>query len=186
MTASLFTTGPAASANDGAKVSTVDINGNQLSNCLDSDNDGIANHLDLDSDGDGCYDSFEAGVIGATNDGSPADSLAIVTTDTTGVGANGFANVLETTTEGVYDGTYTYDIATNADNNQCEDNDMDGVSDYTDIDDDNDGILDSLECQNTKITALSGLFVNGTSYTCLLYTSPSPRDRTRSRMPSSA
>ena len=25
-----------------------------------------------------------------------------------------------------------------------------------------------------------------TSYTCLLYTSPSPRDRTRSRMPSSA
>ena len=26
----------------------------------------------------------------------------------------------------------------------------------------------------------------GTSYSCLLYTSPSPRDRTRSRMPSSA
>ena len=29
-------------------------------------------------------------------------------------------------------------------------------------------------------------FVGGRSYTCLLYTSPSPRDRTRSRMPSSA
>ena len=27
---------------------------------------------------------------------------------------------------------------------------------------------------------------NGDSYVCLLYTSPSPRDRTRSRMPSSA
>ena len=27
---------------------------------------------------------------------------------------------------------------------------------------------------------------NGVDYTCLLYTSPSPRDRTRSRMPSSA
>ena len=27
---------------------------------------------------------------------------------------------------------------------------------------------------------------DGTAYTCLLYTSPSPRDRTRSRMPSSA
>ena len=27
---------------------------------------------------------------------------------------------------------------------------------------------------------------NHTGYTCLLYTSPSPRDRTRSRMPSSA
>ena len=28
--------------------------------------------------------------------------------------------------------------------------------------------------------------VNGTLYTCLLYTSPSPRDRQKSRMPSSA
>ena len=28
--------------------------------------------------------------------------------------------------------------------------------------------------------------INGVPYTCLLYTSPSPRDRTRSRMPSSA
>ena len=27
---------------------------------------------------------------------------------------------------------------------------------------------------------------HGTNYSCLLYTSPSPRDRTRSRMPSSA
>ena len=31
-----------------------------------------------------------------------------------------------------------------------------------------------------------GPFIYGFSYTCLLYTSPSPRDRTRSRMPSSA
>ena len=30
------------------------------------------------------------------------------------------------------------------------------------------------------------LHVNGAVYSCLLYTSPSPRDRTRSRMPSSA
>ena len=28
--------------------------------------------------------------------------------------------------------------------------------------------------------------IDGISYYCLLYTSPSPRDRTRSRMPSSA
>ena len=32
------------------------------------------------------------------------------------------------------------------------------------------------------LSALSGVIV----FTCLLYTSPSPRDRTRSRMPSSA
>ena len=34
--------------------------------------------------------------------------------------------------------------------------------------------------------AASTLLAVGDSYTCLLYTSPSPRDRTRSRMPSSA
>ena len=35
--------------------------------------------------------------------------------------------------------------------------------------------------------SLTAFFENyGTAYTCLLYTSPSPRDRTRSRMPSSA
>ena len=31
-----------------------------------------------------------------------------------------------------------------------------------------------------------GLLLDGCWMTCLLYTSPSPRDRTRSRMPSSA
>ena len=31
-----------------------------------------------------------------------------------------------------------------------------------------------------------GFEFRGNVYTCLLYTSPSPRDRTRSRMPSSA
>ena len=31
-----------------------------------------------------------------------------------------------------------------------------------------------------------GVLVSAMSYRCLLYTSPSPRDRTRSRMPSSA
>ena len=36
-------------------------------------------------------------------------------------------------------------------------------------------------------TETSGLFkINTDAMTCLLYTSPSPRDRTRSRMPSSA
>ena len=107
----------------------------------DTDKDGIANHLDLDSDRDGCYDSFEAGVIGATADGSATDSL------TAGpFGANGFADVLETSEDGVYTGTYDYSIAINSLQNQCLDNDMDGVPDYADLDDDNDGILDSLEC----------------------------------------
>ena len=33
---------------------------------------------------------------------------------------------------------------------------------------------------------LNGEIINADSMHCLLYTSPSPRDRTRSRMPSSA
>ena len=36
---------------------------------------------------------------------------------------------------------------------------------------------------STEVPKLNYIFI---SYTCLLYTSPSPRDRTRSRMPSSA
>ena len=35
-------------------------------------------------------------------------------------------------------------------------------------------------------TFLNYRVINRSHYTCLLYTSPSPRDRTRSRMPSSA
>ena len=44
---------------------------------------------------------------------------------------------------------------------------------------------DNLNTLSEKLSILSAkLLLNATS--CLLYTSPSPRDRTRSRMPSSA
>ena len=39
---------------------------------------------------------------------------------------------------------------------------------------------------NFGFLASLGLMILAFSWTCLLYTSPSPRDRTRSRMPSSA
>ena len=45
------------------------------------------------------------------------------------------------------------------------------------------------ECDRPKITettSLGAAYLAGLSSGCLLYTSPSPRDRTRSRMPSSA
>ena len=44
-------------------------------------------------------------------------------------------------------------------------------------------MYDKSELNGTELRALSGCFLYST---CLLYTSPSPRDRTRSRMPSSA
>ena len=41
--------------------------------------------------------------------------------------------------------------------------------------------------ERTKATYLVSMIAEGmVGYSCLLYTSPSPRDRTRSRMPSSA
>ena len=49
----------------------------------------------------------------------------------------------------------------------------------------------SIKCQKAGIQPIIGLDIDyisilGYSKSCLLYTSPSPRDRTRSRMPSSA
>ena len=51
------------------------------------------------------------------------------------------------------------------------------------------GIGDKVRYQNNIYDVLVNYIVGETDrhgYTCLLYTSPSPRDRTRSRMPSSA
>ncbi len=89
----------------------------------DTDSDGIPNNFDLDSDGDGCFDILEADVTGVTADGSFTDSLVIASGFTTGVGANGFANALETSNESdVYDGTYTYDKAIDDQEKACINN----------------------------------------------------------------
>ena len=55
------------------------------------------------------------------------------------------------------------------------------------------GAIVVLDIRSNEVVSLVSLpdydpnnFVDGISRTCLLYTSPSPRDRTRSRMPSSA
>ena len=78
LSASLYSTASSASFNDGAKVLSVDLNGNPL--CLDTDNDGIPNSKDIDSDGDGCNDVLEIGGIDANNDGQ---------LDGTGIGNQG-------------------------------------------------------------------------------------------------
>ena len=62
------------------------------------------------------------------------------------------------------------------------DTDMDGILDHLDIDSDNDGITDNIEAQTT----VGFIAPSGVGGTCLLYTSPSPRDQRGSRMPSSA
>jgi len=121
------------------------INGG-ICNILDTDMDGIVNSLDLDSDGDGCFDAYESGVTGATNDGSTTDSL--IATNNVQVGLNGLANSIETndrdTATTTYNSTYTT-LALADFLNACADSDMDGINDLVDIDDDNDGIRDSQE-----------------------------------------
>jgi len=114
---------------------------------LDSDTDGIPNRLDLDSDGDGCPDAVEAGVTALPSSGVLTSAKYSTSVIPAPYGNNGFANGLETTSEsGVYTGTYTYNFATNASFNGCTDTDGDGVPDVLDLDDDNDGVLDIVEC----------------------------------------
>ena len=137
----------------------------------DSDGDGVRNQIDLDDDNDGILDVDEGGLD-----------------------ANG---------DGFQDAG-------------ARDSDGDGTPDAIDLDSDNDGITDLTEAQaNLAPLAQLDLIANGAidlsfpvgsngvpdiietapdsgslvfslADTCLLYTSPSPRDATLSRMPSSA
>jgi gliding motility-associated-like protein len=134
----------------------------------DFDNDGRPNSLDLDSDGDGCPDAVEAGTTAISTSGV-SNATKLSTSVIPGpYDANGFANGLETSTEsGAYKGTYTYDYAINASVNACKDTDGDGVADMFDLDDDNDGVLDTSE-QSSCVTSginLNTLTFNGSAIT---------------------
>lgn len=106
--------------------------------CLaDTDGDGIPNHLDLDSDGDGCSDAFEGGAT--TN-----NTISVIAGP---YGANGLANSLESAVDnGIINYTSTYyKYALLLNQNLCLDTDNDGIPNPIDIDDDNDGVLDTDE-----------------------------------------
>lgn len=107
-------------------------------NCtsVDSDNDGIPNHLDLDSDNDGCSDASEAGVIsymsshgGTYSSGTlnnPSNTVSSHATVGSNVpsdyGNNGFYTNIESndTQSAVYsNGTYTYSKAVDPALSEC-------------------------------------------------------------------
>ncbi|WP_239793977.1 beta strand repeat-containing protein, partial [Tenacibaculum finnmarkense] len=116
---------------------------------LDTDNDGIPNHLDLDSDGDGCSDAYEAG---ATTDTTADYQFPDVDTNN-----DGLVDAVDAGSDGAVDYTSTYAQTTDGtsscpvlctDPNKYGDTcdfDGDGVLNKDDLDDDNDGILDTDE-----------------------------------------
>ena len=179
-------------------------------NGIDSDNDGIMDHLDLDSDNDGIADNIEAQAT--------AGYIVPVADDAATYLANDGLNSAYVETNGIAQiNTDGDDFPDRLDLDSDDDGEFDiAESGLGNNDTDNDGRTDAavgdngLDNSATHETAddysdVSGLSHDGSTFqladsdddtaadgsdavptTCLLYTSPSPRDRTRSRMPSSA
>ncbi|AWW29964.1 hypothetical protein DN752_07410 [Echinicola strongylocentroti] len=108
---------------------------------IDTDIDGIPNHLDLDSDGDSCPDAFEAGATGVNTPNFKFVSQAGTATDTN---SDGLADVVDANLNSIPDYVSKYNPIA-LDNSTCSDSDGDGIVDSIDLDDDNDGILDADE-----------------------------------------
>ncbi|WP_282133667.1 Ig-like domain-containing protein [Cellulophaga baltica] len=129
--------------------------GNEGLMVIDTDLDGIPDYLDLDSDNDTLTDRREAGFVAATNNlDSDGDGLLngyddvdtpgtlFDTNDDQDNGAIDLPNIAKTTTPEVDYREVGID-----------DNDLDGIADSIDLDDDNDGILDTLETSGTDPSA---------------------------------
>lgn len=112
----------------------------------DNDGDGIPNRLDLDSDGDGCPDVIEGGA----NFQSGATYITGNRLNTT-VNTVGIPGVPVGTTDYTQTAGQTVGQSQDANKNDCLDTDADGVPNWIDLDDDNDGILDLVECPNNYL-----------------------------------
>lgn len=108
---------------------------NGITTGIDTDNDGIPNHLDVDSDNDGIFDLVEAGHNGidANNDGILDNAIVA------NVGSNGLLNSLETAAD-------TKILALNY---TIFDTDADDIFNFLELDSDNDECFDVIEASFT-------------------------------------
>jgi hypothetical protein len=75
--------------NNLAQAQSINVSGFTVAaTCIDTDNDGIPDHLDLDSDNDGCNDVHEAGFTDAGIDGILGDGPTVVNSDGLVIGTN--------------------------------------------------------------------------------------------------
>ena len=133
-----------------------------LGGCVvnDTDNDGTPDYLDLDSDNDGCLDAIEGGANITTSQLATASGTVTAGIGSTAsnqnlgnsIDANGVPNVVT--------GGQTIGQSQSFAKNDCLDSDGDSIPDWDDVDDDNDGILDTAECSNT-ITDLANAYTGG-------------------------
>ncbi|WP_461130462.1 beta strand repeat-containing protein, partial [Spirosoma aerophilum] len=119
----------------------------------DTDGDGIPNSLDKDSDGDGCPDAVEGAaaftISGGQVNGTTGQLTGAVSTSAATYGVPVIAGAGQ-----------TIGISQLSAINGCTDTDGDAVPDLDDLDDDNDGILDTVECVPTNL-AINGDFASG-------------------------
>ncbi|MGB7393860.1 MAG: gliding motility-associated C-terminal domain-containing protein [Pricia sp.] len=114
---------PASNVSAGASLDFVELYAASITDCLDSDNDGIPDSLDLDSDNDGIYDTVEAGHGAAHTNGILNGT----------VGADGIPDSVQD------------DPNREMVNYAPLDSDGDDIIDVQEIDSDNDGCFDVTE-----------------------------------------
>ena len=140
---------------------------------VDNDNDGVPDGEDPDDDNNGvpdevqetlCFTGEEQSVWDHDNDG-------VLDWADDDWDADGIVNTLELNSATPFISPW--------------DHDNDGLRDDVDLDDDSDGMLDKDEIMLWP-SRFDQPSTNPWDHDCLLYTSPSPRDATLSRMPSSA
>ena len=157
LTFSIAGIGAEGSGNDGIEMIF------EACNDRDTDGDGTPDYLDLDSDNDGCLDAREgdenvlysqlvtaSGPVTVGAGSSASNQNLGITVDANGVptvvNSGGAADIGPDQGQGI-------GVSQDSTKSDCIDSDGDGVADWSDLDDDNDGILDTNEAKCSTLGA---------------------------------